>query len=967
MSSTYEPSSSLSPNNGTAATVSGSSKRGGFSLFRRGGHGRKRALRPTSGGGGGGGEGQSGGDAGGGGGRRLNADIILEDGEEESIEVRAPNEANTIFVPHGDNAVVGGGGGVGIQSTRSFSFGPFGHTAQHKVGVGTSTTWNDIPQQQQQQQQLTDDGYDNSVYLLERGLRQILIGCGMFLAGTRYLGGATVAYRILELSLVAWGTCLFIMIMTWFQRGHNNQQQQQQQYLRPMTASTPLINNTTRTANSMATHLSEPLEDDTDTERSPLRKKRMYDAAIVSQSNLFRDISKLTESEGDTVDDNNQYKYLPQAMNTTEQPTTATMQSLHPHLTNLYIICDQERILPNVLVDIDTDFFVGKMLLMFRTPEVDEPMVSSSEDPVVTYFRGKQRRFEFQWQLRLKKLPPGDVFLGAEIDEPVQMGMIQRALANAALKFTKKLNTGFSAELMPDSGPAYLSFPVGTSMDRLNATKVGSDLPVLGGEIPEDPEVMKLRKKGTAIEWSMDNVYTMALWSAYADWSEWSIMNFPGIRPFSITSMVGVQPVKLTLYSQKEHEREVIIAMEVSHATLATLGSQAQSWVVRNLNRHDAKPSEVTVDSEIDSYNGNSHVDEADLVEEEQLKFDDPEISSCVLSGSSISLREGIVNHLANGGGYAVLQTSPSPLSFFVLAKVEMKKKKKKKRASDYSTSIRSGDVVRVQLVDATTNDVKYLTIHQGWWLRWSSARPKRNGLFCVHTGETTGTRLDFGCPFSLTSWRWSHYTIGACFETSATYGGRMLGIHKTRKVSSVTEDTGWDDDEGQTQVHDLDVADHLLEMSTDKRMTPLLLIAETWEMLPDPIPTLARSLFTDRVASVERPCVSSVRALSVQKRYDVDVLCWLEVMNRTQRKLQLVFAIRFKSNETSDDDEENRSIESSNRMFIKLRTGRDILRLGLNGKESVLSPSSDQRQRYVFNVVIDFDILSGSSTKLQL
>jgi hypothetical protein len=187
-----------------------------------------------------------------------------------------------------------------------------------------------------------------------------------------------------------------------------------------------------------------------------------------------------------------------------------------------------------------------------------------------------------------------------------------------------------------------------------------------------------------------------------------------------------------------------------------------------------------------------------------------------------------------------------------------------------------------------------------------------------------------------------------------------MLGIQKTRKVSSVTEDTVWDDEDGQTHVHD----NHLLEMSTDKRMTPLLLIAETWE-----IPTLARSLFTDRVASLERPGVSSVRAVSVQKRYEVDVLCWLEVMNRTQRKLQLVFAIRFKIIETDAVclDEENRSIPSNNRMFIKLRTGRDILRLGLNGKESVLSPSSDHRQRYVFNVVIDSEILSGSLTKLQL
>ena len=112
----------------------------------------------------------------------------------------------------------------------------------------------------------------------------------------------------------------------------------------------------------------------------------------------------------------------------------------HPRLENLYVICQRERVFPNALVDIDTEFFSGKMLLMFRTPDADESNLSTTNDPVVNYFRGKQRRFEFQWQLRLKKLVPGDVFMGVEVDEPIQMGMIQRALANAALVFTKKTN-----------------------------------------------------------------------------------------------------------------------------------------------------------------------------------------------------------------------------------------------------------------------------------------------------------------------------------------------------------------------------------------------------------------------------------------------------------------------------------------------------------------------------------------------
>jgi hypothetical protein len=39
--------------------------------------------------------------------------------------------------------------------------------------------------------------------------------------------------------------------------------------------------------------------------------------------------------------------------------------------------------------------------------------------------------------------------------------------------------------------------------------------------------------------------------------------------------MVGIQPITFTLYLQQDLDREVIVAMEVSHAKLATLESEA--------------------------------------------------------------------------------------------------------------------------------------------------------------------------------------------------------------------------------------------------------------------------------------------------------------------------------------------------------------------------------------------------------
>ena len=92
--------------------------------------------------------------------------------------------------------------------------------------------------------------------------------------------------------------------------------------------------------------------------------------------------------------------------------------------------------------------------------------------------------------------------------------------------------------------------------------------------------------------------------------------------------MVGVQPIKLTLYSQQNLDREVIIAMEVSHATLSTLGSEAQRWTAENDVRGE-RPYIDTIDcSENDSINGNeSHVEEEEMDDDDDKCNEDLEVA----------------------------------------------------------------------------------------------------------------------------------------------------------------------------------------------------------------------------------------------------------------------------------------------------------------------------------------------------
>jgi hypothetical protein len=444
------------------------------------------------------------------------------------------------------------------------------------------------------------------------------------------------------------------------------------------------------------------------------------DLTLLSR-HLSRDERKLSHGQIEAA----KQKPLTPSKATRAKPAVFMPKHLE-QLEDLYIMLvgKQERISPNgVAVKIETDLFYGDMLLMFRTSDVDEPLpVDGNEDPVRAYLRGKQRRFEFQWQLRLKKVPTGDVYVGLDLDEPPAMGMIQRALVNTALKFVKKMNMGFGYHFSDSSdSPSYLAFPVGTSMDRFVATKPGDKAPKLGKEIFEDPDTMKKRKKGAQIEWNTDDTYTMALWSAYFDWVDWQILNFPGIRPFSATSVAGVQPIKMNMYmipNEDSKERNIIFAIEVSNSAKAALGNEAKAWkanhasvatgsAVRVLQYNEEASVNEHGDDDIDDDNSEEEDEDAEDAEIEELGMGralshiDPSVF--VTSGSCLSLREGVGSFVASGGGYAVLQSSST--SVIVLEKVFRSKKTQKSRmVPDPHLVIRNGDIVRVKLVTVSSN-----------------------------------------------------------------------------------------------------------------------------------------------------------------------------------------------------------------------------------------------------------------------
>jgi Protein of unknown function (DUF1769) len=235
-----------------------------------------------------------------------------------------------------------------------------------------------------------------------------------------------------------------------------------------------------------------------------------------------------------------------------------SQDSVHPSLEPFFVIdtSKKERIFANTTTayQLDTEYFKGQMMILIRTPNVDEathtkPEIDQNDEnsSAVNFFREKLRRFEFQFQVKLKRVPVGRVYFACELQETITLGVIQRAFVGAAMAFVKSTNKSFHYSLSgtpPESDGSddlryeapHMAFPVEEGMNRVIATPPGQTPPPLGGEIFEDPESIKKRKKGFRMEYNTSDTYTFSLWSQYVDFLEWRCLNLPGIRPFSISS-----------------------------------------------------------------------------------------------------------------------------------------------------------------------------------------------------------------------------------------------------------------------------------------------------------------------------------------------------------------------------------------------------------------------------------------------
>lgn len=256
-------------------------------------------------------------------------------------------------------------------------------------------------------------------------------------------------------------------------------------------------------------------------------------------------------------------------------------------LKNLYIIDDKtfQRILPNeMLHSIDNELLSGYMLAMVPKGDTDN------------YFDGKKRKIEMQFQVKFKKIPENQIYIGCELDEPLNIGICQRTFLRGILNVVERKNPNFhfslnttesmnakssKRECSNQSETSYLAMPFEKSLNALVVTKEGGLPPALGETLDMDRSHISIGD----IDFNTSDTFTFSIWSGYVDLLKWKCSNIAPVQPLTLNSVLGRQAFHLNFYTCERvhgHARvgmKSFMSFEFGHET-CKVGPSRKTWTI---------------------------------------------------------------------------------------------------------------------------------------------------------------------------------------------------------------------------------------------------------------------------------------------------------------------------------------------------------------------------------------------------
>lgn len=204
--------------------------------------------------------------------------------------------------------------------------------------------------------------------------------------------------------------------------------------------------------------------------------------------------------------------------------------------------------------------FVGHAYLAIRTTPMDTNCQSFFEN---TPKKVNKRMFEVQVQGRFKRVPEGDIYVGADALFQLELGLLTRTFVKAVLSFLKTLVTNLHysfGESKTKDGyeTAHVVAPLFSTMDKVMFTPSAETPPPMGKPFPDDLDLRKIRldpSRVDSIKISTEGTYSFSLNSNNIDLPGWEVMGIPMLNPMSINLFSGGGPFSLVAYEVPRDSR----------------------------------------------------------------------------------------------------------------------------------------------------------------------------------------------------------------------------------------------------------------------------------------------------------------------------------------------------------------------------------------------------------------------------
>ena len=136
-----------------------------------------------------------------------------------------------------------------------------------------------------------------------------------------------------------------------------------------------------------------------------------------------------------------------------------------------------------------------------------------------------------QVQGRFKKVPEGELFMGAEITRKMELGLFTKGICSSILQIVRAVNPYLHHSFgdNKDFELPHIVGPMWSLFDRLEITPPGGTIPTLGGLLSEDAGHRSQRRKtpNFRVDVNVEDTYSMSFKTSSLELVDWTIVKVP--------------------------------------------------------------------------------------------------------------------------------------------------------------------------------------------------------------------------------------------------------------------------------------------------------------------------------------------------------------------------------------------------------------------------------------------------------